>query len=62
MMIYYELLKALYGTLHAACLIWEKLSTKLLEWGYKPSSYNSCVMNKMINGKQCTVKIARVRY
>ena len=30
---YVELLKALYGTLHAARLFWEKLSGKLKEWG-----------------------------
>ena len=50
-----ELLKALYGTLRAARLFWEKLSKKLQEWGFTPNPYDSCVVNKMINGKQCTV-------
>jgi hypothetical protein len=49
------LLKALYGTMRAARLFWEKLSAKLQEWGYTPNPYDSCVVNKMINGKQCTV-------
>ena len=53
--LYVELLKALYGTLRAARLFWEKLSTKLQEWGYEFNPYDSCVMNKTINDKQCTV-------
>ena len=46
-MLYLELLKALYGTLRAARLLWEKLSGKLQEW--------RIWVNKMINGKQCTI-------
>jgi len=52
---YVELLKALYGTIRAARLFWEKMSAKLKEWGFTPNPYDSCVMNKMINGKQLTV-------
>ena len=53
---YVELLKALYGTLHAARLFWEKLQGKLMnEWGFVPNRYDSCVVNKMVNGKQLTV-------
>ena len=52
---YVELLKALYGTMRAARLFWEKLSAKLLEQGFVPNPYDSCVVNKMINGKQCTI-------
>jgi hypothetical protein len=53
--LYVELLKALYGTLKAARLFWEKLSRKLQEWGFVPNPYDSCVVNKEINGKQCTI-------
>jgi len=53
--LYVELLKALYGTLRASRLFWEKLSGKLLEWGFTLNPYDSCVANKMIDGKQCTV-------
>lgn len=53
--LYVELLKALYGTLRAARLFWEKLSGQLQEWGFEPNPYDSCVVNKMINGKQCTI-------
>lgn len=52
---YVELLKALYGTIRAARLFWEKLSRKLLEWGFEPNPYDSCVMNKMVGNKQLTV-------
>jgi len=53
--LYVELLKALYGTMRAARLFWEKLRGKLLENGFVANPYDSCVVNKMINGKQCTI-------
>ena len=53
--IYVEMLKALYGTLRAARLFWIKLSGVLKSWGYTINPYDSCVANKVINGKQCTV-------
>ena len=53
---YVELLKALYGTLRAARLFWEKLQAKLVnDWGFTPNRYDSCVVNKKVNGKQLTV-------
>jgi Reverse transcriptase (RNA-dependent DNA polymerase) len=52
---YVELLKALYGTIRAARLIWEKLSSKLQEWGFTANNYDSCVVNMIVNGKQLTV-------
>ena len=53
---YVELLKALYGTLRAARLFWEKLHAKLVDdWGFVPNRYDSCVVNKMVGGKQLTV-------
>jgi hypothetical protein len=53
--LYVELLKALYGTIWAARLFWEKLSQQLLEWNFTPNPYDSCVMNKVVDGKQLTV-------
>lgn len=53
--IYVDLLKALYGTLRAARLFWEKLSGVLTEWGFTPNPYDPCVMNKIVNKKQITV-------
>ena len=53
---YVELLKALYGTLRAAQLFWEKLQAKLVnDWGVTPNRYDSCVVNKKVNGKQLMV-------
>ena len=52
MVMYVELLKALYETIHAACLFWEKLSKKLMEWGFSLNPYDKCVANKMVNGSQ----------
>ena len=54
---YMELLKALYGTLRAARLFWQKLSKQLIDvWGFVPNKYDDCVVNKMINGSQMTVE------
>jgi hypothetical protein len=53
--IYVELQKALYGTLDASLLFWRKLSKTLEDWGYERNPYDWCVMNKTVNGKQCTV-------
>ena len=53
---YMELLKALYGTLRAAQLFWQKLSKQLIDvWGFTPNKYDHCVVNKTINGHQMTV-------
>ena len=53
---YVELLKALYGTLWAAWLFWEKLQVKLVnDWGFTPNRYDSCIVNKKVNGKQLTM-------
>ena len=53
---YMELLKALYGTLRAARLFWQKLSKQLIdEWGFIPNKYDDYVVNKMINRHQMTV-------
>ena len=53
---YMELLKALYGTLRAARLFWQKLSKQLIDrWGFVPNKYDDCVVNKIINGHQMTV-------
>jgi hypothetical protein len=47
---YVELLKALYGTVRAARLFWEKLTAKLIDWGFEANPYDPCVMNKIVNG------------
>ena len=54
--IYTELSKALYGTLQAALLFWKDMSKFLVdELGFIVNPYDWCVVNKTINGKQCTI-------
>ena len=54
--IYTELSKALYGTLQAALLFWKDMSKFLVdELGFVVNPYDWCVLNKTINGKQCTI-------
>jgi hypothetical protein len=53
--LYVKLKKALYGTLRAALLFWQNLTEKLKKWGFVLNAYDTCVANKMINGKQCTI-------
>ena len=50
-----QLRKALYGTLLAALLFWEDLVGHLKSEGFTPNPYDRCVMNKVVDGKQCTV-------
>ena len=54
-MIYYKLKKALYGTLEASKVAWEKSSQKLQEWGFQLNPYDECVTNTIINSKQSTI-------
>ena len=44
-----QLKKALYGTLQAALLFWQLLSTTLIGWGFTINSYDQGVPNKTIN-------------
>jgi hypothetical protein len=53
--LYVQLMKALYGTMRAALLFWQKLSLTLTSWGFVINEYDRCVANKLIDGKQCTV-------
>ena len=55
MVIYVELLKALYGTLQAALLFYKKLKKDLESIGFKINPYDPCVANRIINDKQHTV-------
>jgi hypothetical protein len=53
--IYVILRKALYGTLQAALLFWENISSQMQEWGFEINPYDLCVANKTIDQKQCTI-------
>ena len=52
---YVESKKVIYGTLETSLLFWEKLSKSLEEMGYQRNEYDWCVMNKIIDNKQCTI-------
>jgi hypothetical protein len=54
--LYTKLNKALYGTVQASRLFWEKLSSFLIEEnGFERNPYDFCVVNKMVNGKQFSI-------
>ena len=50
-----ECQNALYGTMVASLLYYEKFTASLRSEGYEMNPYDPCVWNKMINGKQCTI-------
>ena len=52
---YAESKKVIYGTLEVSLLFWGKLSKILEEMGYQRNEYDWCVMNKIIDNKQCTI-------
>jgi len=53
--LYVKLKKALYGCVQSAKLWYDKLCEALLSDGYTKNSYDSCLFNKMVDGKQITV-------
>ena len=52
---YVELLKALYGTIRQRNYSGEDDESLVKDWGFTINPYDSCVANKVINGKQCTI-------
>ena len=50
-----ELQTAVYGTLKASLLFYQKLVKQLTTDGFKFNPYNPCVANKMIGCKQMTI-------
>ena len=53
--LYIRLTRALYGCLKSSLQFWKQLSSVLEHEGFSCNQYDSCVMNKIINGNQCTV-------
>ena len=54
--LYVQVLKALYGMLVASLLWYKQFKGDLEKVGFKFNPYDPCVANKMIEGKQCTVR------
>lgn len=52
-----KLSKAMYGTLDAAKIWYEKLSGVLSGMGFVQNKVDACVFNKVINGYQCTILV-----
>ena len=52
---YSEAKKTIYGILESSLLFWGKLSKSLGEMGYQRNENDWCVMNKIIDNKQCTI-------
>ena len=50
-----ECLNAIYGTMVAALLFYQKFTNTLKEGGYIMNDYDPCVWNKVIDGNQCTI-------
>jgi hypothetical protein len=48
-------LNALYGTMVASLLYYQKFTNSLKEKGFQFNPYDACVWNKQIDGKQCTI-------
>ena len=53
--IYLKLNRALYGCIKSAMLWYNLFSETLEKMGFVINPYDSCVPNKTINGKQCTI-------
>ena len=53
--LYVELVKALYGTIHAALIFWRKFTKQLTKWGFTVNPYDWCMANKLVCGSQLTI-------
>jgi hypothetical protein len=54
--LYLFLQKALYGIMKSALLFYRKLISELNEMGFEVNPYNPCIVNKIVNGSQMTIR------
>jgi hypothetical protein len=54
--LYLRLQKALHGMMKRTLLFYRKLFAKLCDMGFEIYPYNPCVVNKIVNGTQMTVR------
>jgi hypothetical protein len=54
--LYVQVLRGLYGMLVAALMWFQKFKTDLMNHGYKFNPYDPCVANKLIEGKDHTIR------
>ena len=55
--VYVAVLRAIYGMLVSALLWYKKFKSNLEEQGFKFNVYDPCMANKMIDGKQQTIRL-----
>lgn len=55
MILYVQVLKALYGMLQSSLLFYKKLRADLEAIGFQVNPYDPCVANRIVNGQQHTV-------
>ena len=55
--IYVRLDRALYGTIEAAKVWYDNLSTNLISKGFKPNAHDPCIFNREYDGDQLTILI-----
>ena len=55
-----ECLNAVYGTMVASLLYYQKFINSLKDNGYKMNPYDPCMWNKTIKGSQCMIFLALV--
>lgn len=53
--LYVHIRKAIYGMLQSALLFYKKFRKSIERYGFKINPYDSCVANKMVQGKQMTI-------
>ncbi|CAJ1960266.1 unnamed protein product [Cylindrotheca closterium] len=54
--IYVVILRAIYGMLQASLLWYRHLRASLEEYGFVFNKYDPCIANRMVNGKQLTIR------
>ena len=60
--LYARLDKALYGCVKSALLWYELFSSALIDMGFVLNSYDPCVANCDIDGKQCTIVYTKISH
>ena len=54
-LIYLQLKKALYGCMKSVLLWYDLFTGTLQEMGFELNPYDTCIANKVVAGKQCTI-------
>ena len=54
--LYVQVMRAIYGMLVSSLLWYKKFRRELEEYGFEFNPYDPCVANKMVNGKQHTIR------